>query len=221
MLRDRRVLAGVLVSVLGATMLGSLGGCSGGQKQDALMAENRTLRDQMNQLDEMLKQCEQDNQTLNADNVALSQRVAQLESQPATASTSSGFEGISGAQVSSRNGEIVVSVAGDVLFQSGKADLRTSSKSTLDQIASVLASQYPGNKIRVEGYTDSDPIKRSKWESNEHLSAARALSVEKYLVSKGVNKDRIYSAAFGDASQRGTKSESRRVEIVVLASASG
>jgi len=110
----------------------------------------------------------------------------------------------------------VVGVAGDVLFDSGKTELKRSSKSTLDRIAGVIASQYPGRMIRVEGYTDSDPIRKSHWKTNERLSAERAMSVEAYLVSKGVDNDQVYSAAFGPASPKGSKSASRRVEIVIL-----
>lgn len=202
-----------------AVLMTSVGCSSNSDRYQAALAENRTLREQLSELDRQLSQCEQDNQTLNADNIALSQQVSAAQATPVATNTPSGFENIRDAQVSSRNGEIVVSVAGDVLFTSGKAELRDSAKRTLDQIARVLQDQYRGNSIRVEGYTDADPIRRSKWESNEHLSAARALSVEKYLVGRGVNKDAIYAAAFGDADQRSTKSQSRRVEIVVLSSA--
>jgi flagellar motor protein MotB len=105
-----------------------------------------------------------------------------------------------------------------VLFDSGKVDLKSSARRSLDRVASVIQSKYPGQQIRIEGYTDSDPIRKSKWRSNEHLSAERALAVEKYLVGKGVDNDRVYSAAFGPANARATKKDSRRVEIVILGS---
>ena len=99
---------------------------------------------------------------------------------------------------------------------SGKS--KSSSKSSLNRIANVLNQRYPNQTIRVEGYTDTDPIRKSKWEHNERLSAERAMAVEKYLVAQSVENDRIYAAAFGPAKQRGSKKESRRVEIVILAS---
>ena len=122
-----------------------------------------------------------------------------------------------GVDVGMRSGgEIVVGVAGDVLFASGQATLRTQAKSSLDQIAGVLKSQYANNQIRVEGHTDNDPIKKSGWKTNERLGAERAMAVEAYLVGKGIDNDRIYSATFGPSRPKGSKQDSRRVEIVLL-----
>src|SRR5690606_20701045 len=122
--------------------------------------------------------------------------------------------GIKGVDLSTRaGGEIVVGVAGDVLFASGSNTLRNDAKSTLDQVAQVIKSTYTGNEVRVEGYTDSDKLVKTKekWGTNENLSAARALAVEAYLVGKGVDNDRIYSAAFGPSKPKATKKDSRRV----------
>ena len=82
----------------------------------------------------------------------------------------------------------------------------------------MLKSSYSNNEIRVEGYTDGDKLvkTKAKWGTNENLSAARALAVETYLVGKGIDNDRIYSAAFGPSKPKGTKKDSRRVEIVIL-----
>jgi outer membrane protein OmpA-like peptidoglycan-associated protein len=113
-------------------------------------------------------------------------------------------------------GEVILDIAGDVLFDSGRAVLKGGAKRTLDQIASVLNSQYSGRLIRVAGHTDTDPIRKSKWKTNERLSAERALAVEEYLASRGVAKDRMYVAAYGSAFPRATKAESRRVEIIIM-----
>jgi outer membrane protein OmpA-like peptidoglycan-associated protein len=116
------------------------------------------------------------------------------------------------------HGDLVVEVAGDVLFDSGSIVLKSSAKRTLDQVARRISNDYSGNTVRVEGHTDTDPIKKtkSKYQDNEELSAQRALAVERYLVSKGVASRRIYSAAFGPSKPKGTKKASRRVEIVIL-----
>ena len=114
---------------------------------------------------------------------------------------------------------VLLAVSGVWFADSGKIDLKSASKSTLDSVASVLNTSYGRNGIRIEGYTDSDPIKKSKWGTNERLSAERALAVETYLVKKGVKNNRVYSAAFGTAKSKSTKQASRRVEIVILASA--
>ena len=109
-------------------------------------------------------------------------------------------------------------IAGDVLFDSGSVTLKASAKKSLDSVAGVLNSTYGSHNIRVEGYTDTDPITKSGWKPNERLSAERAMAVEAYLVSKGVSNGRVYSAAFGPANAKNSKKDSRRVEIVILGS---
>ena len=111
----------------------------------------------------------------------------------------------------------VVEVAGDVLYASGKADLKSSSKQTLDQIARTILQRYPSNEIRIAGHTDNDPIRKSGWKTNERLAAERALSVEEYLATRGIDKDRMHVASYGPARPKGSKKDSRRVEIVILA----
>jgi len=115
------------------------------------------------------------------------------------------------------------SIEGDVLFASGVAELKESAKGRLDTIVAELKknSQY---KIRVCGYTDSDPIRKTagKWESNFDLSGARALSVLDYLVSKGISAKRLHFAGFGEhalvmgADGKENKAKSRRAEIWLL-----
>ncbi|MEM9065037.1 MAG: OmpA family protein [Planctomycetota bacterium] len=203
---------GVLLAAAGLLT----GGCAAVSEDEyqAALDENRTLRQQVASLDDQLAACESDNRALASNNQALS---AQLAAQPEPAAqTESGFEGIEGSSIVRREGATALAIEGDLLFASGKADLRTSARASLDRIASVISNRYGSNIIRIEGYTDTDPITKSKWASNEHLSAERALAVETYLVSRGVDSDRIYSAAFGPANPMGTKSASRRVEIVVL-----
>lgn len=112
--------------------------------------------------------------------------------------------------------DVVITVAGDVLFASGQTTLKPEAKKELDKIARDLESRYSGHRIRVEGYTDSDPIRKSKFASNEALSQARADSVRSYLVSKGVSSSRISAMGMGSAKPKSTKAASRRVEIVIM-----
>jgi flagellar motor protein MotB len=158
---------------------------------------------------------------LRDDNAKLQAELDRLRNQPVRDPLNNEFG--PDAKVSRRPGEIIVEIAGDVLFDSGSTVLKPTSKQTLDRIASAITDTYSGNHVRVEGYTDTDPIKHTKklYDSNEELSAMRALAVEKYLVSRGVDPDMIYAAAMGPASQKATKKESRRVEIVILEVTSG
>lgn len=196
-----------------------LGGCADEQKQraTALEQENAELRAQNDNLTAALTDAENRRSAAERDAEGLR---AQRTLGRGGSGADSGFGGLDGVSVSNRAGDVVVEVAGDVLFDSGKVTLKSSAKQTLDSIASTLNGRYGGNQIRVAGYTDSDPIKKSSWKTNERLSAERALAVEDYLASKGVSKNRMYVAAYGPASPKGSKKDSRRVEIVILAQGS-
>ncbi|MFI4872513.1 MAG: OmpA family protein [Phycisphaerales bacterium JB061] len=209
-MRNRRLITSLLGS---AVCLTGLVGCNTVPREDydAAVAESAQLRSELASARERLASASSRNSQLEQDLL-----LAQSEVEKALANGTTGFEGIEGTTLSSRGADVVVGVAGDVLFDSGKVDLKNSARQTLDQIASVLNTQYAGRSIRVEGYTDTDPIRKSSWKTNERLSAERAMSVEAYLVSKGIDNGRIYSAAFGPAHPRGSKAQSRRVEIVVL-----
>jgi hypothetical protein len=97
-------------------------------------------------------------------------------------------------------------------------------KSALDEIAADLRSTYRGMPVRVFGFTDSDPIVRTKklWKDNLDLSANRAMAVTRYLIGKGVKPDAIETVAMGATNfvtkndTRSNKAQNRRVEIVVI-----
>lgn len=223
--------------ILGLTLasLLTLGGCSSisQREYDAAIEENTELRARIASLQGSVRESndttgsfQEQNEQLRNENARLAAELAAANAAAEAArSRPTGFEGVNGSNgidVSRRGGggEVVVNIAGDVLFNSGSADLRSDAKKALDQIAQVLKSTYSNNEIRVEGYTDSDPLRKTKakWGTNENLSSNRAQVVESYLVSKGVDNNRIYSAAFGPAKPKGTKKDSRRVEIVILGS---
>ena len=219
----------VLSAVIGAAGLG-LGGCKTVKQSDydAAIRENTELRDRIAALQDTVRQANDQTGGIESENQRLAEENQRLRADLAAASTrptavtsgggSSGFENIPGVSVSRNGAGIAVAVAGDVLFDSGSATLKSSSRASLDRVVSVIRSRYSGMDIRVEGYTDSDPIRRSKWRSNEQLSAERALAVEEYLVKAGIANDRVHVAAFGPSNPKGSKKESRRVEIVILGS---
>lgn len=210
----------VLVA-LGAMSMMLIGCKSVSQRDyDAAIDENTQLRERISGLQENMRQSSESNNAYQSQNEQLRSEIARLQSDLTSAQSQprTGFEGINGVDLSARNGAIVVGVASEVLFNSGSADLRTNAKQTLDEVVGVIRSTYSGNEIRVEGYTDTDKLVKTKdkWKTNERLSAMRALAVEEYLVAKGVDNDRIYSAAFGPSKPKGSKQASRRVEIVIL-----
>jgi len=118
---------------------------------------------------------------------------------------------------------LVITFVAEVLFNSGKADLRSNSFARLDKVAEVLNTTVRDLSVGIEGHTDNDPIKRSGWKSNWELSAARALSVLHYMEDEhGIDPLRLSATGYGEHhpimsndSKEG-KQKNRRVEIVIL-----
>jgi len=111
----------------------------------------------------------------------------------------------------------------EVLFDSGKADIKSEAFSSLDKIAGVLKDNVEDRNIGIEGHTDNEPIKHSKWKSNWELSTSRATSVLHYLVdTRDINPKRVAAIGYGEyrpVASNDTiegKRQNRRVEIVIL-----
>ncbi len=113
-----------------------------------------------------------------------------------------------------------------VLFDVGKADISGAGKQSLDSLASAildLEREIPPDIpwiLRVDGHTDNRPLTGAgQYKSNWELSAARAVSVVQYLISKGVEPDRLAAAGFGEFQpiDQGTDEDSlarnRRIEL--------
>ena len=121
------------------------------------------------------------------------------------------------------NGELVLDVKGDVLFSSGEARLKSSGEKVLKQVVTELLRDK-SNKLAVRGFTDSDPIVKTKgkWESNFDLSGHRALVVLEFLGKEGIAPERLHFEGYGqyalmrDASGKENKAKSRRAEIILL-----
>ncbi|MFA5271173.1 MAG: OmpA family protein [Candidatus Omnitrophota bacterium] len=117
---------------------------------------------------------------------------------------------------------LVITFVSEVLFDSGKANLKPQSLSSLDKVAKILIDNVPENNIGIEGHTDNVPIKYSNWKSNWELSSHRALSVLEYLESQGVGSKRLSASGYGQyhpVASNDTledKQLNRRVEIVIL-----
>ena len=117
-------------------------------------------------------------------------------------------------------GTTTIRLKGDTFFDSGKETLKPSAKTSLNQVAAALKqSRYAGKTIRIEGHSDSKPIKVSHWKSNQELSEARAKSVRDYLVKQGIEARLITIRGFGDTRPNPnatTDAQNRRVEVVVI-----
>jgi chemotaxis protein MotB len=189
-----------------------MGGCSNKMKSEnqLLMQENESLRGQLADRNAALEAA---NDELREKSMQLSQA---RERGPGASGGLTGFEGIEGVTGTMGAGEVTASMESDVLFDSGRATLKANAKKSLDSVANVLNSNYAGQSLRIEGHTDTDPIKKSGHKSNYHLGFERAYAVREYLVSKGVAAKRISLASFGPDQPKGNKQQSRRVEVTVL-----
>jgi len=203
----------MLLCLLAVIGFMTLTGCQNRLKteRDALYIQNQELQEELDRARAALGAGGGDQSALLAE---IDRLRSQLGSQPVTGAT--GFDNIAGVEAYAVGGTVTVRVPGDILFASGKVNLKGSASGTLNQIASVIKSDYPGNTVRVEGYTDSDPIRKSKWKDNLELSLQRAAAVHRQLQSQGVAADNMYAAGFGEARPRESKAKSRRVEIVVV-----
>jgi len=131
----------------------------------------------------------------------------------------------SGASVRIKEGKISVMLPSSILFNSGQTKLKKAAKNSLMKVCNVLKKDFPNATIRIEGHTDSDPLKRTKnvYKSNWELSALRASNVLHYLVdSCRLDPKKLYIAGFGkhqpvaSNKSKGGKKKNRRVEIVIL-----
>jgi outer membrane protein OmpA-like peptidoglycan-associated protein len=110
----------------------------------------------------------------------------------------------------------MVITIGDVLFDTGRAELKSGGMRNMDKLVSFLQNN-PKRRAQVEGFTDSvggDSM-------NQELSARRADAVRSALVSRGIAGDRIGTQGYGEAfpvagnDSAGGRQMNRRVEIVL------
>lgn len=203
MTRNWTTIGGFLALVLGT---GLLGGCGVNEKDfNAMKQENEDLRTKI--------------ATTETEKATLIARVNELEQTNRAAGDATGGQRDSTRTASTprREKNVVLEVAGDVLFDPGQAVVKSSAKKQLDGIVSQLKGKYSGHNIEVQGHTDSDPIRKSKFASNEALSEARAQAVRDYLASKGIPGSKLSVVGYGASKPKGSKKDSRRVDIVVLA----
>ena len=105
---------------------------------------------------------------------------------------------------------------GDVLFDTGKSDLRSDAREALAKLSGIVLN-YPSLKLNIEGHTDST----GGPELNQTLSEERANSVRDYLIGQGLDARSLSALGFGmnnpvaDNSTGEGRQKNRRVEIIV------
>jgi len=146
-----------------------------------------------------------------------------------------------GLDVSIRKNRMIISLPGDILFDSGKADLREEGKGVLREVAKVIANDRTllARDFQVAGHTDTSPLKGGPFHDNWGLSLMRARTVLVFLVSPvdatpsgyganrvepggGLPTTRFSASGYGETdpvvanTSPETMQRNRRVELVVM-----
>lgn len=120
--------------------------------------------------------------------------------------------------------KLTLTMVEKILFDSGKADIKTNGKKVLDRVAEILKT-ITDKQIRIEGHTDNVPIGAvlaEKFPTNWELSTARATTVARYLQDKGVSPAYLNAAGYSEYKPVESnetddgKSKNRRIEIVLI-----
>ncbi len=206
--------SGIPLACLTLLLLAS--GCASQKTLKQYQDEVRALREERTQL-------KKENRDLRAQTESYETTLAQDASAPAPARVSDNPElDAVGVDYGIRDGNFFMSIPAEVNFAKGKADLSKKGKEALQAVARVLLGEHAAGKYWIEGHTDTDPIKKSGWESNRDLSVARGMAVLHFLVEEcNVPDEQCVVAGHGQYeplasnSDEGGKARNRRVEIVV------
>jgi len=120
-----------------------------------------------------------------------------------------------------RDGRMLIGLNNDVLFDSGRAGLKAEGKTTLSQVAAVLA-KLEGREFRVAGHTDNVQISSGRFPSNWELSTARAVEVVKFLIERGMKPQSLSAAGYGEFAPAANndsadgRAKNRRIEIELV-----
>lgn len=111
---------------------------------------------------------------------------------------------------------LVSKLKSDILFDTGKSDLKPEAKKNLKEMAEIM-KKYPENILTIKGYTDST----GSMKTNEELSAKRAQAVKMELVTSGLSSELVGTKGMGplnpvaDNKTTDGRKQNRRVEIEV------
>ncbi|HHI78680.1 MAG TPA: hypothetical protein ENK02_01725 [Planctomycetes bacterium] len=195
-----------------------------------VLNKNEGLTRTLEQFDRYLKDLEKENkalrkkaqmgQVLDRDLKELAEKKKRLQALLEKFEKMGGDSGMSDIKViSNKEGEVGFRIQGEVLFPSGRAVISKSGKRTLSQVIPIL--RQSGKTVRIDGYTDNDPIRKSAWKSNLHLSVGRALAVAELFRARGIPYDRIVIRGYGPNNpvslSPADKGKNRRVEIYLQA----
>lgn len=192
-------------------------GCSSGADLQTRIDE---LTREQEELQRQKEQAESDAMAYKAKCEALERDARRSPPPPSAAPVAAPAPDTQGMDIRRRGNETVINIPSDVFFASGSATLNGSGEKSMGKIADYIRKNHSGGLIRIEGHSDSDPIRRtkSKFHCNWELSFERSHAVMHFLVEKGqVDPRHVVCEAYGEFQPQnsGDKSKNRRVEIVL------
>jgi len=120
-----------------------------------------------------------------------------------------------------RDGRMVLQLPNDVLFDTGRTEIKPNGQTALKAIAGVIKTMQK-RQFQIAGHTDNVPISTERFASNWELSSGRALTVVHFLIAQGVAAPMLSAAGYGEmdpiAANDTTegKRKNRRTEITLL-----
>jgi chemotaxis protein MotB len=217
--------------LLSVMLLPLVAGCMTSKAHENAMAEKddqiRQLHDERTELKNQVQSLKTQLDTANGELTNASARMSEPSAATETHASAKDNEKIPelddvGVTYGMRGGNMVISIPSAITFPSGEATLSKDGQKALEKVGATLKKKYPGAIYSIEGNTDTDPIKKSKFTSNRDLSIARARAVHTYLVVDcGVPDSKCVVVGHGEYDpvaandNEKDKAKNRRVEIVV------
>lgn len=126
--------------------------------------------------------------------------------------------------VMNENSGLVLRFKDNILFDSGKSEIRAEAYKTLNDMSAMLnKEEFKDKMIRVEGHTDNDPIRTGRFPSNWELSTSRSSNVVRFMIEQsGLSPNRLSASGYGEYhpvapnDSQINKSKNRRVDILIL-----
>ncbi|HEY9199795.1 MAG TPA: OmpA family protein [Gammaproteobacteria bacterium] len=179
------------------------------------LAESRLLVDQRAMLSQQRESSRLESRTREADRARSEAESARMDTLAAQQETAELQRQIAELNAKATERGLVVTL-GDVLFDTGKAELKSGAATNLAKLAAFL-NQYQDRSVLIEGHTDSVGSE----DYNLGLSQRRADSVKTWLMGQGVDSARLMASGKGESSPvAGNDSASgrqlnRRVEVII------
>jgi chemotaxis protein MotB len=225
------------IGLLGLFSIVFFAGCTTTKKYRALESDNTRMAEENVMMKQQLEEAEMENEQKDLRIVSLESELEQYKAaaEMEAAKLKDTYDSLVKAleaeiakgqiEVQNVKGKFNLTIAEQLFFETGKADIKPSGEAILYRIAKVMKT-IPEKNIRVEGHTDSVPIVsalRKLYPTNWELGSARATNVVRFLQDKGgIDPLRLSAVSYGqyrpvasNKTERG-RSMNRRIEIILI-----